>query len=103
MFSNAATVNISVSGAEPPPPPPGDLLVTTTPYKIKGVQHVDLTWENFAGPTVTITRDTTLVTDDPTANDGEYMDNIGAKGGGSYIYEVCETGTSNCASAAANF
>jgi hypothetical protein len=25
-------------------------------------------------------------------NDGVHTDNIGAKGGGSYLYRVCETG-----------
>ena len=98
--SNTATVTITVSAGGPPPAEPS---VSATPYKVKGVQHVELTWENFAGPTVTITRNTTLLTEPPTANDGLYVDNIGAKGGGQYDYEVCETGTSNCAGATATF
>jgi len=104
--SNIATVTITVSGAEPPPPPPpppGELLVSATPYKVKGVQHVELTWENFAGPTVDIARDGELLAG-ASANDGFYVDNIGVKGGGqTYSYVVCETGTANCAGATATF
>jgi hypothetical protein len=40
----------------------------------------------------------------PTDNDGIHDENLGVKGGGvTYVYEVCETGTSNCASATASF
>jgi hypothetical protein len=34
------------------------------------------------------------ITDDD--GDGEFTDNIGTKGGGSYDYQVCEAGTSTC-------
>ena len=101
-LSNTATVDISVTSA-PPPPPPGGLTVTASPYKVKGVQHVELTWENFTGDTVEISRDGVLLTAPPTENDGHHVDNIGAKGGGSYDYVICETGTSNCAGATATF
>ena len=70
-ISNTATVTITVSAGGPPPAEPS---VTATPYKVKGVQHVELNWENFAGPTVTITRNTTLLTEPSTANDGLYVD-----------------------------
>lgn len=33
--------------------------------------------------------DTVMPTDPPTDNDGQYVDNIGAKGGGKYPCEVC--------------
>ena len=102
-LSNSATVTISVTSA-PPPPPPGGLTVTATTYKVKGVQHVALSWENFSGPTVEISRDGAALPDSPTANDGAHDDNLGVKGGGvTYTYDVCETGTTNCASASAAF
>ncbi len=100
-ISNTATVSITVSGTEPPPT--GELSVSTRPFKVKGVQHVEVTWLNFAGATVAISRDGNAIQGSPTGNDGSHEDNIGVKGGGSYIYEVCETGTSNCASASATF
>jgi len=99
-LSNTATVSIVISAA----PPPGSRVVSARPYKIKGVQHVELTWQNFAGGTVEISRDTASLSGSPFPNSGIYDDNIGAKGGGqTYTYEVCEYGTTNCASATATF
>ena len=62
-------------------------------YKVKGKQQVDLTWGGTAGTHVDIYRDSVVIT---TANDGAHTDNIGVKGGGSYTYKVCETGSTNC-------
>ena len=59
-------------------------------YKVKGVKHVDLTWSG-ATTNVDVFRDGFLRQAN-TANDGEYTDNTGEKGGGSYTYVVCETG-----------
>jgi hypothetical protein len=99
-LSNTATVTITVANA----PPPGSLTVGATPFKVKGVQQVDVTWQNFSGATVEISRDAAPLPGSPTVNDGEYLDDIGVKGGGqTYLYEVCETGTSNCASTSASF
>jgi serine protease len=62
-------------------------------YKVKGKQRVDLTWDGLAGTNMDIYRDSVGIT---TQNDGAHTDNIGAKGGGSYVYMVCETESSNC-------
>jgi hypothetical protein len=99
-ISNDATVSITVSGA---PPPPGSLSVSTRTFKVKGVQHVEVSWQNFTGTTVDISRDGDALPGSPTVNDGLHEDNIGVKGGGQYLYEVCEVGSSNCASASAIF
>ena len=102
-ISNTATVTITVT-ADPPPPPSGDPTVSLRPYKVKGVQHVDVTWENFAGTTVTITRDGFGVNGSPANNeDGFLTDNIGSKGGGQYTYEVCEPVPGICVSANTGF
>jgi len=100
-ISNTATVNITVSAA--PPPPSGDPIISLSPYKVKGVQHVDVTWENFTGDTVTISRNGGDLADSPTNNDGSLTDNIGAKGGGLYTYEVCELAPGVCISADTGF
>lgn len=64
----------------------------------------EVTWQNFTGATVDISRDGSPLPGSPTANDGLYDDNVGVKGGGqTYLYEVCEAGTSNCASATGAF
>jgi hypothetical protein len=100
--SNTASVSITITDEEPPPP--ADRTISLRPFKVKGVQRVEVTWLNFAGPTVSITRDSNPVAETPTANDGSYEDVIGAKGGGqTYTYEVCETGTAHCVSASTGF
>jgi len=103
-ISNTATVTITVTAEPEPPPPSGDPTVSLLPYKVKGVQHVDVTWENFAGATVTITRDGFGVEGSPAINeDGFLTDNIRSKGGGQYTYEVCETVPGVCVSANTGF
>lgn len=101
-ISGTATVTITVSAG--PPPPTGDPTVGLLPYKVKGVQHVDVTWANFTGATVTITRNGIEVDGSPANNDdGPLTNNIGSKGGGQYTYEVCETVSSACISADTGF
>ena len=63
-------------------------------YKVKGVQHVDLTWSGTSAASVDIVRDGVVRVTVP--NGGTYTDNIGQKGGGDYAYQVCEAGTAVC-------
>ncbi len=67
-------------------------------YKVKGVQHADLTWSGATSTNVDVYRDGARIA--TTANDGAHTDNIGTKGGGSYTYKVCEAGTSTCSNEA---
>lgn len=86
--SNSATVTILVTKA-------AAITLSTRPYKVKGVQHVDLTWSGAASTNVDIYRDGSVVA--TTANDGFENNNINQKGGGvTYTYQVCEAGTSTC-------
>jgi hypothetical protein len=62
--------------------------------KVKGVQHADLTWSGASSSQVDVYRNNVKIT--TTANDGSHTDNIGQKGGGSYLYKVCEASTSTC-------
>ncbi|KPV94822.1 Minor extracellular protease Epr precursor [Pseudoalteromonas sp. P1-9] len=75
---------------------PGTTDLNITGYKVRGVQHVDLVWSGISGSSVDIYRNGTVVTS--VSNNGEYTDNIGVKGGGSYTYKVCEAGTNQCTS-----
>lgn len=71
------------------------IIVTASGYKVRGVQHVDLTWSGSTQTSADIKRDgQTVATVPPDA--GAYTDNIGNKGGGTYVYEVCEASTSTC-------
>jgi subtilisin len=81
-------------GGEEPPPDEGDIALSVNAYKVKGAQYADLSWSGANGSSVDIFRSGTLIA--TTANDGDYTDITGLKGGGSASYQVCETGTSTC-------
>ncbi|MCP4045046.1 MAG: hypothetical protein GY732_03555 [Gammaproteobacteria bacterium] len=53
-----------------------------------------ITWSGSSATNVDIYRDGSLKA--TTTNDGAYTDNIGAKGGATYQYELCDAGTANC-------
>jgi PKD repeat protein len=77
----------------------GGITLTATGYKVKGRHHVDLTWSGGdPGARIDIFRDDVLVA--TTENDGEFTENIGAVGGATYVYQVCEEGTSTCSNEA---
>ena len=95
---DGATGSVTRSVTAPPDDGGGDdpapISLSANGYKVKGVQHVDLAWSGASSSDVDIKRDgATIAT---TANNGAYTDNIGNKGGGSYTYQVCEAGTTNC-------
>jgi hypothetical protein len=66
-------------------------------YKVKGNQRVDLSWSGASSTYVDVYRNGALVFTTP--NDGLQTDPIDNKGGGSYSYKVCASGTSTCSSA----
>jgi hypothetical protein len=72
----------------------GGYTLSASGYKVKGVQHVDLTWAGATGTSVDVYRNNVKIV--TTANDGAHTDNIGTKGGGNYVYKVCDAGTSTC-------
>jgi hypothetical protein len=73
---------------------PSSITLSASGSKVKGVQHADLTWSGATSTNVDIFRNGGKVVTTP--NDGAHTDNIGAKGGGSYTYRVCEAGTNTC-------
>ena len=75
-------------------PSTGGISLSVNTYKVKGVQHADLSWSGATTTNVDVYRDGSVIA--TTANDGAHTDNIGAKGGGSYTYKVCEAGTTTC-------
>ncbi|HWB73287.1 MAG TPA: S8 family serine peptidase [Egibacteraceae bacterium] len=77
---------------------PAALALDAAGYKVKGVQHADLTWQGATSTNVDVYRDGAVIA--TTANDGAYTDDIGAKGAGSYTYKVCEAGTTICSNEA---
>ena len=75
-------------------PSTGGIELMATGYKVKGVKHAELMWNGAVGTNVNVHRDGVSIAE--TANDGMYIDNSGQKGGGTFTYQVCETGTSTC-------
>ena len=88
-LTDSTSQNVTVSNT-----PPGGITIGVSPFKVKGVQHVEVTWSG-ATTAVDILREGVAVIES-TPNDGVEVDNIGAKGGGSYNYQVCEAGTAVC-------
>lgn len=78
--------------------PADDISLSAEGYKVRGVNHADLTWSGATSTNVDVYRDGSVIT--TTANDGAYTDNIGSRGGGSHTYRVCEAGTSTCSNEA---
>lgn len=74
--------------------PSTGITLTATGYKLKGLQKADLTWSGATSTDVDVYRDGAVIT--TTANDGFYTDNIDNRGGGTYVYKVCEAGTTVC-------
>ena len=73
----------------------GALSLTANGFKVKGVQHADLNWTDINA--VYVYRDGVEVAAPNSAYNFSYDDNIDRKGGGSYLYQVCETGAPlNC-------
>ncbi len=78
-------------------PPTGDYTLSATGYKVKGKQNVDLSWAGNTG-SVDIYRDGNVIASGVSGS--TYTDAIGAKGGATYVYEVCDAGTSTCSASA---
>jgi hypothetical protein len=94
-FNGAGDDGTCSNAASTTTPVGSSISLSVNGYKVKGSKTVDLTWSGAVGATVDIYRNGALITN--TANDGIHTDNTGQKGGGSFTYEVCETGsTSSC-------
>jgi hypothetical protein len=76
---------------------PSSISLSARGYKVKGSQRVDLTWSGATTSSIVIVRNGSQVM--VTANDGRETDPVNQKGGGSYTYKVCASGTSICSSA----
>ena len=78
--------------------PSTGFALSVTGYKVRGLQHADLSWSGATSTSVDVYRNGALVA--TTANDGFHTDAINNRGGGSYTYRVCEAGTATCSNEA---
>lgn len=88
----------NVASATTPDQPVGAITLSASGFKVKGKHNVNLSWSGSTATNVDIHRSGQMIA--TTANEGTYPDNIGAKGGATYQYEVCDAGTSNCSNTA---
>lgn len=77
---------------------PAAITLSAVGYKVRGRQSVDLTWSGAISANVDIWRDGNPIA--TTANDDSYTDSIDSRGGASYSYQVCESGTATCSNQA---
>ncbi|ABZ75544.1 peptidase S8 and S53 subtilisin kexin sedolisin [Shewanella halifaxensis HAW-EB4] len=83
------------SGGDGGEPSTGDgLSVTTNHYKQKGVKIVELSFSGAAGSSIDVYRNGTQI--DSASSAATYTDTITSKGGGTYTYKACDSGTSTC-------
>ncbi len=75
-------------------PAPATISLSLTGSVKSGRQHVLLTWSGAIGASVRLYRDGVLI--QTTANDGTQDNVLPTQGKASYVYKVCETGTSRC-------
>jgi len=85
--SNLVTMVVTVTAPSGP-------TLTARGYKVKGSQKVDLSWSGLTASSVSIYRNGSVVT--TTGNDGTETNAINAKGGGTYTFKVCDSGSSTC-------
>lgn len=93
-FNGAGASDFAFAGLVTTPGNAVEISLAATGYKVRGRQQVDLFWDGASSADVTVERDGQIVGTVP--NTGLYTDPIGAKGGGTYLYRVCESGSSEC-------
>ena len=85
----------SVTASEPST---GDITLSVSGGRVQGNRVANLTWSGATSTNVDVYRNGSLIV--TTANDGAYTDNQGRGPGGTFVYQVCEAGTSTCSNEA---
>ena len=75
-----------------------DITLSASGQKVRGVRTVDLSWGGASSEQVDVYRNGSVIA--TTDNDGDYTDDLGRGGGGTFTYQVCEAGTSTCSNEA---
>ena len=89
---NSAWSNVATGTTDAPPPV--SISLTATGSVKRGNHEVKLRWSGATTDTVDIVRDGLIIA--TSSNNGRYTDKTGNSGSASYVYEVCEAGTSTC-------
>ncbi|HEX7335864.1 MAG TPA: galactose oxidase-like domain-containing protein [Gemmatimonadales bacterium] len=92
--SVAATVQLGSSSG----PPPASFALTATGRADATTQYMSLTWSGASGAMVDVYRNAVLIR--VTENDGKYTNSRSFTGTATYIYQVCQAGTTTCSNTA---
>jgi len=76
------------------PDNPGGIVLDGVGFKLGQKQTVDLTWTGATTANVDVYCNGDLI--DTTPNDGAYRDSLGKDISGTFVYEVCEEGATEC-------
>lgn len=95
--SVAKIVRVS-GGGDPPPPPPPAFSLTATGREDATKQYMTLDWTGASGSSVDVFRNGVRITS--TANDGHYTNSRTFTGAATYVYKVCQAGTTTCSNEA---
>ena len=89
---------VRVSGTGDPPPPPSSINLTASGREDATRQYMTLDWGGAVGASVDVFRNGARIT--ATANDGHYVNSRSFAGPATYIYKVCQAGTTTCSNEA---
>jgi PKD repeat protein len=96
--SVAKIILIGANSTPPPPPPPFPINLAVSGRVDASKQYMTLEWSGAKGATVDVYRNGPRIT--ITDNDGHYTNSRSLPGSPSYVYKVCEAGTSVCSNEA---
>ncbi len=89
--SDTVSVTLEVVGG-------GDITLTAVATEDRGRSATDLTWSGAEGRAVDVVRDGVVLR--RTSNDGSYLDRFRTPPSGTYVYQICEEGTTVCSNEA---
>ena len=88
--SDSATAVVAEAGVS--------IVLNAYGYFVNRVRAADLSWTGAYASTVDIYRNGGLIA--RTSNTGAHTDTIGGKGAGTFVYKVCEVGSTRCSNTA---
>jgi PKD repeat protein len=91
--SVAKMVRVGGTG-DPAPPPPPTISLTTSGLQDGGTQRMTLDWTGANGANVDVFRNGAKIS--VQVNDGHYTNTRSFTGPATYVYKVCEAGTTTC-------
>jgi hypothetical protein len=89
--SDTVSVTLEVVGG-------GDITLSVVASEDRGRSATDLTWSGAEGRAVDVVRDGVVLR--RTSNDGSYLDRFRTAPSGTYVYQICEEGTTVCSNEA---